>query len=141
LVAAAYRSAAARAEFAWAEGDVRNAVRHTAEATFRAEEWLFQYDLIFRASVQKVGSHAISASELSEIIEARARWQQAVLRALTVAKHAKVDVTGLKIEYTSGDTKVVRSLSDVLKLVRGESETVTPKVEPKVPSIDPKEHR
>lgn len=120
-VGAAYRLAAARAELAWAEGHVRDAVQYSAEATFHAEERLRQYEVAFQSAVQKIGMHSISASQLGEILAARAHAQQGILRALAVAEHAKVDVRDVNIEFTSLDTKEARSLSDVLKLVRSES--------------------
>jgi hypothetical protein len=120
LAGAAYRLAAASAELAWAEGRIRDAVQRTAEASIYAEDQARQYRMIFDSGVQKIGSVIISAYEVGEGLAARARADAAILRAVAVAKSAKVDVSDVKAEVTTGRGRTPRtvSLAEVLQLVR-----------------------
>jgi hypothetical protein len=124
LAGAAYRLASAQAELAWSQGHVRDAVRHTAEAAIYAEERVRLYDAAWQGAPSRT-NRMIAERDLGELLEARANAHRALFRGIAVAEHAKVDVSGIEIDVTSAHastyTKQVKSLADLLTLLRSES--------------------
>jgi hypothetical protein len=117
LQEAAYDLALARAQLAWAETRINDAVRHAAEAAVHAQERMRELNNIWQSGVAKVGQYAVSAS-FGKAFSARDQAHLGLIRAVAVAEEVKVDLSDLKVDVGRSTEIDVKSLLKNLESLR-----------------------
>ena len=91
IALAGYNLAAARAELAWAEGDIHGAVRHRAEAVRFAKQQAETTKALY-------DRRSIALDSLVRVVVFQSQADKLLIRAQRVARAAGVDVTDLGVD-------------------------------------------